>query len=208
MTGFTPHRLVCEGAPLDCMYMPVPNARAGVVWSFGSGGGFHGPAGGLYDRLGDALASDGIASLQVAYRRPGDLRACVADVVAGVAWLVADVAPRVALVGHSFGGAVVIRAGVIGPAVAAVAALSSQSHGTEGVAALAPRPLFLLHGTDDEVLPVRCSEDIYRRAREPKVLLRPACRHGLDECRDTVDRELGAWLRAQLLPERLPAGTP
>jgi fermentation-respiration switch protein FrsA (DUF1100 family) len=108
---------------------------------------------------------------------------------------------------HSFGGAVVIRAGAASPAVAAVAALSSQSHGTEGVAAFAPRPLFLLHGTDDEMLPVRCSEDIHQWAREPKLLLRPACRHGLDECRDTVDRELGAWLRAQLMSGPPPGGT-
>lgn len=135
-------------------------------------------------------------------------RACVADVLAGAAWLAADAAPRVALVGLSFGGAVVTRAGAASPAVAAVAALSSQSHGTEGVAALAPRPLFLLHGTHDEVLPVRCSEDIHRRAREPKVLLRPACRHGLDECRETVDRELGAWLQVQFLGEPLSGGAP
>ena len=208
MTGFVSHQLVSEGAPLDCLYLPVPDMRAGVVWSFGSGGGFHGPAGALYDRLGEALHRDGIASLQVAYRRPGDLRACVADVLAGAVWLATEAAPRVALVGHSFGGAVVICAGAATPAVVAVAALSSQSHGTEGVAALAPRSLFLLHGTDDEVLPVRCSEDIYRRAREPKVLLRPACRHGLDECRDTVDRELGAWLRTQLLSESPPSRTP
>ena len=208
MTSFVSHRLVSEGAPLDCLYLPVPDARAGVVWGFGSGGGFHGPAGGLYDRLGEALHRGSIASLQVAYRRPGDLRACVADVLAGVAWLAMDVAPRVALVGHSFGGSVVICAGAASPAVVAVAALSSQSQGTEDVAALAPRPLFLLHGTDDEVLPVQCSEDIHRWARKPKVLLRPACRHGLDECRDMVDRELGAWLRAQLLPERLPAAAP
>lgn len=116
-----------------------------------------------------------------------------------MAWLAAQGAPRLALFGHSFGGAVVIRAGAASPAVVAVTAPLSQSLGTQGVAALAPRSLFLLHGTDDEVLPVRCSEDIFRRAREPKVLLRLACRHGLDECRDTVDRELGAWLRAHLL---------
>jgi len=54
-----------------------------------------------------------------------------------------DATPGVALVGHSFGGAVVIRVGVASPAVATVAALSSQSYGTEDVASLAPRPLFL-----------------------------------------------------------------
>lgn len=81
-----------------------------------------------------------------------------------VAWFASDTVPRVALVGHSF-GAVVVRAGAASPAVAAVSALSSQSQGTEGVFALAPRPLLLLHATD-EVLPVRCLEDIHRRTGE------------------------------------------
>ena len=208
MTGFAPRELASEGDRLACLHLAVPRARAGIVWAFGSGGGFHGPAGGLHDRLGEALAAEGIASLQVAYRRPGDLRACVADVQAGAAWLADQGAPRLALVGHSFGGAVVIRAGAASPAVVAVAALSSQSSGTEGVATLAPRALFLLHGSDDEVLPMRCSEDIFGRAREPKVLLRPACRHGLDECRDTLDRELAAWLKLWLLPAGPPGAAP
>lgn len=198
MPAYVPRQLSAAGAPVQCRYLAVAEARAAIVWGFGTGGGFHGPAGGLYDRLGEALAADGIASLQVAYRRAGELRPCVADVLAGVAAMVEERPLPVALVGHSFGGAVVLRAALASPAVAAVAMLSSQSHGTEGVAALAPRPLFLLHGTEDEILPVRCSEDIYRRAAEPKVLLRPRCRHGLDECRDEVDHELGTWLRERL----------
>lgn len=201
MPAFVPRQLVSQGTRLDGLELALPAPRAAVVWVFGSGGGFHGPAGGLYDRLGDSLADDGIASLQIAYRRPGDLAACVADVLAGVTALASGAAYPlpIAVVGHSFGGAVVIRAGLASPAINAVAALSSQSHGTHDVGALAPRPLFLLHGTDDEVLPVACSEDIYRRARSPKLLLSPHCRHGLDECRDELDRELGRWLREQLL---------
>jgi len=50
MTGFHTVSARLRGAPLDCLHLPVPDARAGIVWSFGSGGGFHGPAGGLYDR--------------------------------------------------------------------------------------------------------------------------------------------------------------
>ena len=199
MPTFVPRQLAAQGQRLEALELAVHDARAAVVWSFGAGGGFHGPAGGLYDRLGEALAADRIGSIQVAYRRPADLAPCVADVLAAVAAVVQAGPIPVALVGHSFGGAVVIRAALASAAVSAVAALSSQLHGTEGVAALAPRPLFLLHGTDDEILPVGCSEDLYRRAGEPKRLVRPRCRHGLDECRDEVDRELGGWLREQLL---------
>jgi dienelactone hydrolase len=199
MSSFKPLQLTSERSPLQCLHLPVADARAAVLWVFGTGGGFHGPAGGLYDRLGESLAHDGIASLQVAYRRPGDLPACVADVLVGIAALSREAPSSLALVGHSFGGAVVIRAALVSSAVHAVAALSSQSYGTEGVEALAPKALFLLHGTADEVLPTHCSEDIYRRAGEPKLLLRPVCRHGLDECRETVDHELGTWLRTRLL---------
>ncbi|HEX2541411.1 MAG TPA: dienelactone hydrolase family protein [Caldimonas sp.] len=199
MPSFVPRRLTAAGEPLDCLHLGIDDARAAVVWVFGAGGGFHGPAGGLYDRLGETLAADGIASLQVAYRRPRDLKACVVDVLAGVHALAEPTPIPVALVGHSFGGAVVIRAALASPLVSAVAALSSQLAGTDDVAALAPRPLFLLHGTEDEILPVRCSELIYQRAAQPKVLVRPRCRHGLDECRDEVDRTLGAWLRERLL---------
>jgi len=102
----------------------------------------------------------------------------------------------VLLVGHSFGGAVVITAGAESNAVVGVAALSSQSYGTEAAGRLSPRPLFLGHGTADEVLPDRCSRDIYQRAKEPKrLVLYPGCRHGLDQCREDVDRDLLGWIR-------------
>ncbi|HEY0779230.1 MAG TPA: alpha/beta hydrolase [Gemmatirosa sp.] len=174
---------------------------AAVLWVFGAGGGFHGPAGGLYDRLGAALAPTGLASLQVAYRHPADLLECVLDTLVGVGYLVERGRTRVVLVGHSFGGAVVITAGAASDAVIAVAALSSQTAGTVAAPRLAPRPLFLAHGIADEVLPYQCSRDIYARAAEPKrMVLYPDCRHGLDGCRDALDADLGAWLREVTSP--------
>jgi alpha-beta hydrolase superfamily lysophospholipase len=102
----------------------------------------------------------------------------------------------VVLVGHSFGGAVVITAGAASEAVIAVAALSSQLAGASAAADLAPRPLLVAHGTADEILPDRCSRDIFERAREPKrLILYAGCRHGLDQCRDDLDRDLTGWLR-------------
>jgi fermentation-respiration switch protein FrsA (DUF1100 family) len=56
-----------------------------------------------------------------------------------------------------------------------------------------------MHGTADEVLPDACSRDLYRRAGEPKRLfLYAGCGHGLDECREDVDRDLLQWLREAL----------
>ena len=181
---------------VECRYHEGAPGDAAVLWVFGSGGGLGGPAGGVYERLGARLAPAGLASLQVAYRRPAHLAECVLDVLLGVAYLGARGRSRVALVGHSFGGAVVITAGAASDAVVAVAALSSQLAGTAGVAALAPRPLLVAHGTDDEILPDRCSRDIHERAGDPKrLILYPGCRHGLDACRDVLDRDLEGWLR-------------
>ena len=173
-----------------------PARDVAVLWVFGAGSGFNGPAGGMYDRLGARLAPAGLASLQVAYRRPADLVECVLDVLVAVGYLAGRGRTRVVLVGHSFGGAVVITAGAASEAVIAVAALSSQAAGTSAVARLAPRPLFVAHGTADEVLPDQCSRDIYARAHEPKrLVLYRGCRHGLDGCRDALDADLTAWLR-------------
>ena len=181
---------------ITCRLHAAADSNAAVLWVFGAGGGLGGPAGGLYTRLGRQLVADGIASLEVAYRRPGDLLNCVLDVRLAIAYLGSLGRTRVVLVGHSFGGAVVVTAGATDEAVIGVAALSSQSYGTDLVDRLSPRPLFLAHGTADEVLPPTCSEDIYRRAKEPKQLvLYPGCRHGLDQCIEPLDRDLLAWIR-------------
>jgi hypothetical protein len=169
---------------------------AAVLWVFGSGGGLGGPAGGVYTRLGERLAREGVTSLELDYRRPGDLVECVTDVIIGLALLEHLGKRRVALVGHSFGGAVVINAGVAGESVVAVAALSSQTLATETVRDLAPRATLFVHGEDDEVLPAEGSRDLFARAGGPKeLILYPGCGHGLDECRDELDRDLLDWLR-------------
>lgn len=184
-----------DAGAIACRFHPAATGDAAVLWVFGSGGGLGGPAGGVYTRLGGRLREAGVASLELDYRRPGRLEMCVTDVLLGVAWLTGQGRSRIVLVGHSFGGAVVIAAGAASGAVVAVAALSSQTAGTEAVGALSPRPVLFAHGSADEILPAACSRDLYARAGEPKQLvLYPGCRHGLDGCRDALDRDLTAWL--------------
>jgi fermentation-respiration switch protein FrsA (DUF1100 family) len=185
-----------SAGPIECRLHDARPGASAVLWVFGAGGGLGGPAGGVYARLGRQLASEGIASLELAYRRPGALRDCVYDALLGIAYLGTLGRTRIVLVGHSFGGAVVITGGAISREVVAVAALSSQTYGTEAVPKLSPRPLLVVHGQADEVLADGCARDIFRRAGEPKrLVLYPGCGHGLDECREALDRDLLGWLR-------------
>ncbi|MFN4142324.1 alpha/beta hydrolase [Aestuariivirga sp.] len=187
-------RLATTMGDIECRFRAA-GGDAAVLWVFGADGGFGGPAGGLYSRLGERLQKRGVASLELDYRRPGQLTNCVMDVLTGLRWLEEEGKRRVVLVGHSFGGAVVISAGAVSPSVLAVAALSSQFAGASAVAQLSPRPLLLIHGEADEVLPPACSEELYGCAGQPRqIILYPRCRHGLDECRDELDRDLDSWL--------------
>ncbi len=191
-----------EGAALEtnfgvipCIYHPAANATTAVLCVFGAGGGLGGPAGGIYERLARELAPKGTASLRLDYRKPGHLIDCVLDVLLGIAFLRRRGQERVVLVGHSFGGAVVINAGLSSPAVIAVAALSSQMAGADDIADLSPKPVLLAHGTNDTVLSDVCSRELYELAHDPKeLILYPDCGHGLDECRDQLESDLRAWI--------------
>lgn len=194
--GVEPVRLHTNAGTIHGRYHAPAHGDTAVLWVFGAGGGLGGPAGGLYPRLAAQLVPDHVASLRLDYRHPAELIPCVLDVLVGIAYLGTIGRTQVVLVGHSFGGAVVISAGAVSPEVIGVAALSSQTAGTRQVGDISPRPLLLMHGTADEVLPDSCSRDIYQRAGEPReLLLYPGCRHGLDECREEIDRDLLHWLR-------------
>ena len=181
--------------PIPAIFHPHEGSDGAVVWLSGAIGGFDGPADGVYTDLASNLVGRGITSLRLNYRRPGELRECALDALAGVSMLKGLGARRVALVGHSFGGAVVIVAGALSPLVVAVAALSSQTYGATGAARLAPRPLLLIHGEDDTRLSSTCSQQIYDWALEPKqLILYPGAGHSLRECGTELREALANWL--------------
>ena len=174
-------------------------AVGGAVWVGGAGGGLNGPARGLYPEACRRLATLGVGGLRLDYRLPNDLPECVLDTLAGLQFLALEGIARVALIGHSFGGAVVISAAAISDLVAAVVPMSTQTYGTSLADQVAPRPMLLIHGTGDEILPDACSHEVYRRAGQPKELkLYPGARHGLDEARDEILELLVSWI-----PEKL-----
>ncbi len=170
----------------------------GIVWVWGARGGFAGPAEGLYRDLAEDLAGE-ITSLRVDYRMPNVIPECVLDALVGVSFLTGTGHSEIALVGHSFGGAVVISAAPFSEDVKAVAALSSQTYGAQNAALVSPRPLLLAHGGADTRLPPRCSEQIHSWANDPKeLIIYPDAEHGLTECRDELRDMLRDWLRARL----------
>ncbi|MCE2404133.1 MAG: dienelactone hydrolase family protein [Dehalococcoidia bacterium] len=190
-----------RGALGAILHEPERPAGGAVLWVCGARGGYAGPAEGIYETLSEELTVRGVTSLRLDYRHPADLDESVWDALIGVQALRSRKCSRVALVGHSFGGAVVIATAAFSPDVSAVVALSSQTHGAQGAPHVSPRPLLIVHGTADTRLPAWCAQRIYGWAREPKELvLYEGAEHGLRECRDELQELLGAWL-----PRRLEA---
>ena len=173
---------------------PCATNPGAVIYVGGAIGGFGGPANDIYGRLADRLRPK-LSGLRIHYRRPGDLEECVLDVLAGVSFLRGmGASGGVALVGHSFGGAVAIKAGELSPQVCGVAALSSQLHGTRTVEALG-KPLLLVHGMRDGVLDHAASEDIHARAVEPKrLVLYAEADHSLAQAAGDLEELLASWL--------------
>lgn len=172
---------------------PCKDQPGGAVFVGGAMGGFEGPSG-VYGRLANRLRPQA-SGLRLHYRRPGEFEECVLDVLAGVSLLRGlGATGGIALVGHSFGGAVVIKAGELAAQVSGVAALSPQLHGTRTVEHLA-KPLLLVHGMRDGILDHAASEDIHARAAEPKrLVLYAESDHTLKQNVRELEDLLATWI--------------
>lgn len=201
--GFQRVTLRTTRGPIEARFYPAAGATSAALLVGGVGGGFDSPAKDLYARLGSELPSSRIACLRLRYRTSTDLDEAIHDVRAGVRFLLDEGIARVGLVGHSLGGAVVISAAARTPEVATVVTLATQAYGTDDVDDLSPRPLLLLHGAADEVLPSACSTMTWRRAGEPKELrILEGAGHVLDEVADEVHAAVRSWLERHLAAPR------
>ncbi len=173
----------------------APSSELAVIWVCGARGGFGGPAGGMYARLAERFLNNGITSLRLNYRQPNVLPECVLDLLAGIAKLKGTGHQPLVLVGHSFGGAVVVAAGVASSHVQGVVCLSSQTHGAGMAGQLSPKPLLVVHGKSDTRLPYSCGVEIHNCAQEPKQLvLYEGAEHRLEECKDELESLLLEWI--------------
>ena len=194
-----PVLLSTDRGDIRCLFHEAGSGDQAIIWAWGVRGGFDGPANNVYGRMAEALISQNIASLRVDYRRPGELLDCILDVLVATQFLVSRGYESICLVGHSFGGAVVISAGAEVEHVKAVIALSSQTLGADRPDLLYPRPLLLIHGMEDRNLPHRCSEIIYEAAVEPKELvLLPGASHGLKQSAEEVEDRIWNFVTSHL----------
>jgi pimeloyl-ACP methyl ester carboxylesterase len=200
-------KLDTERGEIVCRYYSPRKhhpASVAVVYVTGVGGSWGTPAIRLYPRLCGSLVRIGIDGLRVRYRHPIDLLESVFDTLAGVAFLKEEHRTKaVGLVGHSFGGAVVIQAAVAASdIVSTIVTLATQSYGAaDGISKLKQgTSALMIHGTDDKVLPVHCSEQVYQNAHEPKqIVLCKGAGHGLDEVSEEVYELVYGWLVNKLL---------
>jgi len=205
-TGAMPLLLRTSRGDINAVFHPVEGGTAALICVSGAMGGVDGPAGALYPALAAGLAPAGVSVLRLDYRQPNVFEECVADVLAGCSFLKGIGASSLALVGHSFGAAVVIKAGELAPIVVAVCSMSPQLHGTRQVENLG-KPLLLIHGAADTVLDHEASEDVYRRAADPKqIVLLSDTGHGLMQARKKIEALLLEWLPARFAGEPMESG--
>ena len=185
---------------IDCHYYEVKRTEKGVVLVGGIGGGFDTPAKGLYPRLAENLKDSGISSMRVRYRHPADMAESILDTVISIDFLKSQGIKSIGLIGHSFGGAVVIQAAANDQAVRAIVTLSTQSFGTAAVSQLKNgTSILLIHGRKDKILPPSSSAYVYKLAHEPKKLaIYEGAGHSLNEVEDKIYEEVKNWIIANL----------
>jgi alpha/beta superfamily hydrolase len=176
---------------------PSKPTTKGIVWVGGASGGLNGPNS-LYKILGDSFSPE-ITSLRVNYRHPGELIESVMDTLAAVSFLVGTGHQELVLVGHSFGGAVVIKSASFSDQVKSVIALASQTHGATEASLISPRSLFLIHGNEDTILDPQCSRTIFEWAKEPKQIeFIKGAGHSFKESKQELQDKVEIWITREL----------
>jgi hypothetical protein len=186
---------------LTILWHGDPDAEAAVVLGGGAMGGLLGPADGLYHWLGDevATAGSGIGVLRVGWRRPNDIDLCTLDLLAAADLAARAGAERFVTGGHSFGGAIAIRAGMaMGDWTRGVVTFATQSAGCEEAHGLTA-PLLAYHGDRDEILPPVCSQVVGELVGGPaEIVVCEGAGHLLSEAGERLRAEVPAWVRERV----------
>jgi pimeloyl-ACP methyl ester carboxylesterase len=206
--GITHVEITTPTGLLGLLWHGRPESGRALVTCPGVFGGFLGPGRGLFQDLAQALATLDVCTVRIDYRRPGHLASCVLD--AGVAMDVASRrgAERFALLGHSFGGAVAIRAASRIEMVTAVVTLATQSAGVvppqfvsemeAGPQLLGDRPFLLVHGDRDELIPAAVSDRVRDFVGHGEVVRLRGAGHRMVESAAELRQRLPPWVVAAL----------
>lgn len=177
------------------------DAEAVVVLGGGAMGGLLGPAEGFYHWLGEELApsGSGLGVLRVGWRRPNDLDLCTLDLLAVADLAARGGAKRFVTGGHSFGGAIAVRAAMaMGDWTKGVVTFATQSAGCEEAGAMTA-PLLAFHGDRDEILPLVASQVVAGLVGgTSEVVVCEGAGHLLSEAGDRLRADVPAWVRARL----------
>jgi hypothetical protein len=186
---------------LTILWHGDPDAESAIVLCGGAMGGLLGPADGFYQWLGDEVAppGSGIGVLRVGWRKPNDIDLCTIDLLAAADLAARTGAQRFVTGGHSFGGAIAVRAGMaMGDWTRGVVTFATQSAGCEEAGGLTA-PLLAYHGDRDEILPPICSEVVGGLTGGPsEVVLCDGAGHLLAEAGERLRAEVPGWIRARL----------
>ncbi len=182
---------------VDCAYYRAEGTDKGVIMVTGVTGDFDSPANSLYPRLSADLKETGISSLRIKFRNPKDLSEALIDVLVGMEFLKSENVVTFGLIGHSFGGAVVVQAAFNNKNVKTIVLLSTQGYGITPISFLPKNTsVFLIHGEEDEIIPPEVSVQVYDLAHEPKriEIYDAKAGHKLDKVADEVYVEIKDWI--------------
>ncbi|MFL5811982.1 MAG: alpha/beta hydrolase family protein [Bdellovibrionia bacterium] len=175
--------------------------KAGIVFVSGVDGGFVEPVNGIYERIATELSHTGVTSIFVQYRKPGELEPSIQDALAAIDHLKSLGVQRVALVGWSFGGAVITHSATRAPEVATVVGFAPQSRDTEAVQQFTKQSILLVHSDEDENVPFEASQQILDEAPtgiEKQLVDLKGFNHILDGAQGQVDPIVLDWLNKKL----------
>lgn len=198
--GYRTIGLQTDRGKITCRFYSVDETSLGAIYVGGVGGGFDTPANDLYPYLSKKLKLEGISSLRIRFRNPRSVEESVHDVLAGLKFLESEGINKIALVGHSLGGAAVIQAAALSKSVKTVVTLATQSYGADNVSDIsADSSILLIHGLADPVLPSYCSKQVFDIAHDPKqIITLPNNGHCLDESAEDVHEIVYKWILREL----------
>lgn len=193
--GLEHHELYTNGGLLALHWYACDGVEPAVVMGGGAMGGMLG-GGGLYHELGTRLADNGIAAASIGWRMPNHLDVCTHDMLATMQLMAQRGARRFVSIGHSFGGAIAIRAAASLPTPMApgVVTLATQSAGCEPAESLSDRELLFFHGDTDRILPHFSSEMVRMLAGTGELVILPGEDHLLAGAKGEIIERLMTWI--------------